>query len=244
MWPERQFEEPAILEQGVLKMTISKRGIRMVAVSMSIVSVLISASSLACGGDWYPEVQIDPRIRGVAEAEKSLAKGNYTAAAGSVVRMIPHIERLQLKADPLLARAKRVLSVAIAREGGKLALEQEVPSAVLGHWLGKNELDQGKNLSWAVDTLRGQLAAQKDDPGLMTELGEALSQLDGGQDEARTILESLAARDLIGSPQGYKVLAELRLQKGDDAGQKLAMKRCESMARASKVCEPSTPRAS
>ncbi|HYQ41495.1 MAG TPA: hypothetical protein VER11_06000 [Polyangiaceae bacterium] len=225
-------------------MTISKRGIQMVAVSMSVVSLLTAASSLACGGDWYPEVQIDPRIRGVAEAEKALAKGNSVAAAGSVVRMIPQIERLRPKTDPLLIRAERVLAVAIARESGRLALEQEVPANVLGHWLGKTKLDQDKNLAWSVDALRRELAAKKDDPGLMTELGEALSKLDGGQDEARTILESLAARDLIGSAQGYKALAELRLQKGDDAGQKLAMKRCESMASTSKVCASSAPRAS
>ncbi|MEI9951552.1 MAG: hypothetical protein WDO74_21885 [Pseudomonadota bacterium] len=225
-------------------MTISKRGIQMVAVSMTVVSLLSSASSLACGGDWYPEVQIDPRIRGVAEAEKTLAKGNYVAAAGSVVRMIPQIETLRAKGDPLLARAERVLAVAIARESGKLALEQEVPAEVLGHWLGKTKIDRGKNLAWSVDTLRHELTLQKDDPGLLTELAEALSKLDGGQDEARTILESLAARDLVASPQGYKALAELRLQKGDEAGQKLAMKRCESMASGRNVCESSAPRAS
>jgi len=219
-------------------MTISKRGIQMMAVAMSVVSLLTSASSLACGGDWYPEVQIDPRIRGVAEAEKSLAKGNYIAAAGSVVRMIPQIERLQPNGDPLLTRAKRVLAVAIAREGGRLALEQEVPVFVLGHWSGKTKRDQGKNLAWSVDTLRGELSLQKDDPGLMTELGEALAKVDGGQDEARAILESLAARDLIGSPQGYKALADLRLQTGDEAGQRLAMKRCESMASSSSLCGP------
>ena len=196
-------------------MAISKRGIQMLAVSISVVSLLTSASSLACGGDWYPEVHIDPRIRGVAEAEKTLAKGNYIAAAGSVVRMIPQIETLRGQSrDPLLARAARVLSVAIAREGGKLSLEREVPAEVLGHWLGKSKLDQSKNLAWSVDTLRRELSLRKDEPGLMTELGEALSKVDGGQDEARTILESLAARDLVGSPQGYQVLAELRRQKG------------------------------
>jgi hypothetical protein len=225
-------------------MTISKRGIQLVAVSMSVVSLLTAASSLACGGDWYPEVQIDPRIRGVAEAEKALAKGNYVAAAGSVVRMIPHIKTLRSKGDPLVARAERVLAVAIAREGGKLALEQEVPAPVLGHWLGKSQVDQGKNLAWSVDTLRRGLTLQKDDPGLLTELGEALSQLDGGQQEALSILESLATRDLVASPQGYKALAELRLKKGDERGQQLAMKRCESMASSSKVCESSVPRAS
>jgi len=227
-------------------MMISKRGIQMVVVAMSVVNLLTSASSLACGGDWYPEVQIDPRIRGVAEAEKTLIKGNYIAAAGSVVRMIPHIEKLKATGgqDPLVSRAKRVLAVAIAREGGKLALEKEVDASVRGHWLGKTPVDQGKNLAWSVETLRGELTLQKDDPGLTTELAEALSKLDGGRDEARTILESLAARDLVASPEGYKVLAELRLQQGDEAGQKLAMKRCESMAAGSRVCESSAPRAS
>ena len=225
-------------------MTISKRVIQSMVVASSVVSLLISASALACGGDWYPEVQIDPRIRGVAEAEKALAKGNYVAAAGSVVRMIPHIESLYRSRDPLLLRAERVLSVAIAREGGRLAIEREVPPEVLGHWSGKTSVDRTKNLSWSVDTLRRELVLQKDNPALMTDLGEALSKLDSGRDEARTILESLAARDLIGSPQGYKALAELRLQQGDEAGQKLAMKRCQSMASGSKVCESSVPRAS
>lgn len=225
-------------------MTISKRGIQMVAVSMSVVSLLTAASSHACGGDWYPEVQIDPRIRGVAEAENALAKGNYVAAAGSVVRMIPHIEHLRPKADPLLVRAERVLAMAIARENGQLALEREVPVEVLGHWVGKTKVDQRKNLAWSVAALRREVGASKDDPGLMTDLGEALSKLEGGQDEARTILESLAARDLIGSAQGYRALAELRLQKGDEAGQKLAMKRCESMASTSKVCASSARRSS
>jgi len=72
----------------------------------------------------------------------------------------------------------------------------------------------------------------------MTELGEALAKFDGSQDEARAILEGLAARDLIASPQGYRALADLRRQRGDEAGQTLAMKRCESMASSSSICRP------
>ena len=116
-------------------MAISMKRIRTVALALSAISLLTSASSLACGGDWYPEVQVDPRIRGVLDAEKSIAKGNYSAAAGSVVRMMPHLETLDPKRDPLVARAERVLAVAIARENGKLALEQQVPVHVLGHGL-------------------------------------------------------------------------------------------------------------
>jgi hypothetical protein len=225
-------------------MSISKHGIRTLALAMSAVSFLGSTGALACGGEWFPEVQIDPRIHGVLEAEKSIAKGNYVAAAGSVVRMMPHLKTLDAKTDPLVARAERVLAVAIERSSGKLALEQEVPSEYLGHWLGKSQADHDKNMAWSVSTLRRQLTIKKDDPGIQTELGEALSKVDGGADEARTLLESLASRDLVATPEGYKALAQLRLQKGDEAGEQLAMKRCESMAASSKVCEEGTPRAS
>ena len=224
-------------------MSISKHGIRTVALAMSAVSFLSSVSALACGGEWFPEVQIDPRIHGVLEAEKSVAKGNYVAAAGSVVRMMPHLKTLDAKRDPLVARAERVLAVAIERSNGKLALEQEVPREYLGHWLGKSQLDQNKNMAWSVSTLRRQLTIKQDDPGVQTELGEALSKLDGGSEEARTLLESLASRDLVATPEGYKALAQLRLQNGDQVGQQLAMKRCESMAPSSKVCEADTRRA-
>jgi len=230
-------------------MAISKCGTQLVVLSMGLVSLLTSARALACGGDWYPEVQIDPRIRGVAEAEKALSAGNYLAAAGSVVRMMPHIETLHPRGDKLVARAERVLAVAIARADGKLAIEREVPADVVGHWLGKSTAERSRNLAWSVATLRrelssGTLKVQKDDPGLQTELGEALSKLEGGQDEARTILESLAARDLVASPQGYRALAELRQQQGDETGQQLAMKRCVSMAANSKLCESGGRRAS
>jgi hypothetical protein len=73
-------------------MAISKHGIGTVAVVLSALALLNSANALACGGDWYPEVQVDPRLHGVAEAEKS--KGDYVAAADSVLRMMPHIKTL------------------------------------------------------------------------------------------------------------------------------------------------------
>ncbi|MES1174851.1 MAG: hypothetical protein ABUL62_11040 [Myxococcales bacterium] len=225
-------------------MAISKHGIRSVAVAMCAISVLGSASAMACGGDWYPEVQIDPRIHGVAQAEKAMTKGDYVAAAGFVVRMMPHIKTLDAKKDPLVARAERVLAVSIARSSGKLGLEQEVPSEFLGHWQGRTQAEQSESLAWSVSALRAELTTKKDDPALTTDLAEALSKRESSRDEARALLESLAARDLVATPQGYKALAELRRERGDEAGQKVAMKRCESMATGSKVCESSAPRAS
>ncbi len=225
-------------------MAISKHGIRSVVVAISAISLLGSASALGCGGDWYPEVQIDPRIQGVAQAEKAITNGDYVAAAGFVVRMMPHIKTLDPKSDPLVARAERVLAVSIARSGGKLALQREVPSEFWGHWQGRTASEQGKSLNWSVSALRTELKIKANDPALMTDLAEALSQQDSGRDEARTLLESLAARDLVATPQGYRALAELRRERGDEAGQQLAIERCASMATFSKVCESNTPRAS
>jgi hypothetical protein len=224
-------------------MVISKHGIRTVALAMSLIGLSTSARAFACGGDWFPEVQVDPRLHGVLEAEKSLSRGNYVAAAGSVVRMMPHIKTLKGSHDPLVLRAERVLAVAIERSNGTLALEQEVPSEVLGHWLGKTHADHDENLAWSVESLRRELSSKPDDPGITTDLGEALSKVDAGTNEARSLLESLAARDLIATPEGYKALAQLRSQQGDDAGQKLALKRCESMASSPKVCAADSRRA-
>ena len=225
-------------------MSNSKYGVRSVALALGLIGLTTSATSLACGGDWYPEVQIDPRIHGVAEAEKSLNHGDYVAAAGSVIRMMPHLKTLQGSKDPLVVRAERVLAVALERSHGTLSLEQEVPSEILGSWQGKTRADQDKNMSWSVAALRRELAAKKDDPGLTTDLGEALSKVDGGAAEAKTLLESLAQRDLVATPEGYKALALLRSETGDAAGGELALKRCESMASAAKVCEADTRRAS
>ncbi|MET0795704.1 MAG: hypothetical protein ABW061_29570 [Polyangiaceae bacterium] len=225
-------------------MAISQHVIRSAAVALSAIGLLASASASACGGDWYPEVQIDPRIHGVAQAEKALSNGEYSAAAGFVVRMMPHIKTLSAQRDPLVARAERVLAVSIARSGGKLDLEREVPHEFLAHWQGKTGVQQGESLSWSVSALRREPTSKKDDPALMTDLAEALSKQDAGRGEARALLESLAARDLVATPQGYRALAELRRERGDEAGQQVAMKRCESMASGSKVCESSAPRAS
>lgn len=225
-------------------MAISKHSIRSVAVAMSALCLVSSASAFACGGDWYPEVQIDPRIHGVAEAEKALTAGNYVAAAGFVLRMMPHIKTLDPKHDELVARAERVLAVSIARSGGKLGLEREIASELAGHFAGRTRAEQDQSLSWSISLLRTESSIKKDDPAVLTDLAEALSKTEGGRDEARTLLESLAGRDLVATPQGYKALAELRKERGDESGQQLAMKRCESMAGGSHLCDSGAPRPS
>jgi hypothetical protein len=196
----------------------------------------LTQDARACGGEWYPEVAIDHRIQGVARAEKALANGNRLAAAASVIRMMPHIKTLKSKPSSLVGRAERVLAVALSRSQGALAVESEVPAEVLGAWRGAKESESAANLVWSVGVLERQSSAKADDVSLKTDLAEAMARVPERRAEARTILEDLAKRDLIASPEGYAALASLRSQSGDQDGQKLALKRCEAMAKSQDAC--------
>jgi hypothetical protein len=206
-----------------------------------LLGVCLGASALtrdaeACGGEWYPEVSIDHRIHGVAQAEKALANGNRLAAAASVIRMMPHIKTLKAKPGSLVGRAERVLAVALSRSQGALAVEREVPAEVLGAWRGAKSTESAANLAWSVEVLERQASAKSDDVALKTDLAEAMARVPEHRAEARSILEDLAKRDLIASPEGYAALASLRSQSGDQDGQKLALKRCEAMAKSQDAC--------
>ena len=197
---------------------------------------LLAHDARACGGEWYPEVMIDPRIHGVAQAEKSLANGNRLAAAASVIRMMPHIKSLKSKPGSLVARAERVLAVALSRSQGALPVGAEVPDYVLGSWRGTADGESAANLAWSVSVLKRQSESKADDVALKTDLAEAMARIPEQRAEARGILEDLAKRDLIASPEGYAALASLRHQSGDADGQKLALKRCEAMAKSQDAC--------
>jgi hypothetical protein len=181
-----------------------------------------------------PILLSDPRIRGVAEAERLLAEGKALAAAGTVIRMMPHIEQLEGGSDPLVGRAQRVLAVALARQGGSLRLEHEVPRYARGHWGGQTPADRQRNQDYSVAMLRAR--ASTGDPGSQTELAEALSLRDAGRGEAREILEDLAKRDLVASPDGYAVLAALRARSGDRRGEQAALERCHKLAGKAERC--------
>jgi hypothetical protein len=196
----------------------------------------VSHVAEACGGEWYPEVTVDPRIHGVAQAEKALQSGKHLAAAASVLRMMPHIKTLKSKPSSLVGRAERVLAVALSRAQGALPVQNEVPREVLGGWAGSKDGEATTNMAWSVEVLKRQSSAKADDVALKTDLAEAMARVPEHRAEARTILEDLAKRDLIASPEGYAALALLRSQSGDADGQKLALKRCEAMAKNQDAC--------
>ncbi|HYJ07585.1 MAG TPA: hypothetical protein VEX18_01210, partial [Polyangiaceae bacterium] len=147
-----------------------------------------------------------------------------------------HIKTLKSKPHSLVGRAERVLAVALSRAGGALAVQSEVPREVLGAWAGAKDGEATANVSWSVEVLKRQSGSHADDVVLKTDLAEAMARVPEHRQEARTILEDLAERDLIASPEGYAALAMLRSQSGDAEGQKLALKRCEAMAKNQDAC--------
>jgi hypothetical protein len=194
-------------------------------------------AALACGGEWMPYVYVDERPAAISKAEKALEGGNVVAAAGFVIRAIPHIRSLQAKEDTrVVIRAQRVLAQALARSGGALAVEKEVPDYVQDRWLGKTAEDRQANLEWAVQALDRIQNFRQGDPAIETERAEVMAHLDSRRDEARAILERLAQKDLLASPTGYATLAALREKAGDSAGRTVALNRCRQMSAHPELC--------
>jgi hypothetical protein len=209
----------------------------MVAVSAFAVVGSVASDAKACGGEWVPAVEIDHRPEGIARAEKALKKGEHAAAAAMIIRMMPHVKDLKAKKDgTLVARAQRVLALAVARNNGALPIGKELPDYVQGSWIGKNAKDKSANLEWSVAALRKLNDIKKDDAAVQSDLAEALAKVEKHRGEAKEILEKLAEKDLVSTPEAYATLAELRSAAGDADGQKVALKRCESMAKNANVC--------
>ena len=213
-----------------------KLGIWAAALCACVGTSALTERAEACGGEWYPVMQVDPRIQGVARAETSLPSGKPGLAAASVIRMMPHIKSLKASPGSLVGRAERVLALALARSGGSLAIAHEVPREYVGSWVGDKPGQAQQNIAWSLEVLRRQVNAKSDDVSLKTDLAETLARIPEHRAEARAILEDLARRDLVASPEGYATLAALRSDSGDSEGQKLALKRCEAMAKSQDAC--------
>lgn len=196
----------------------------------------VSSEANACGGEWVPALeQVDHRPEGIAKAEKLMEKGDSVAAAATVIRVMPHIKQLKPK-SALVERAQRLLAVATARSNGSLAITREVPDYAQGQWVGRTAKEKDSNLEWSIATLRTLSEQKTDDTGIQTDLAESLAKVDSHKGEAKEILEKLAQKDLIATPEGYAALADLRSLAGDAEGQKLALQRCESMAKTANIC--------
>jgi hypothetical protein len=198
-----------------------------------------SETTLACGDGWFPEIRVDYRVEGIASAEKDLANGRTLAAAGKVIRMIPHIKGYEgASKDAIVNRSMRVLAVAVARHDGNLsALADELPDELREEFAGTSADAKRANVAWSVKALRSLKKQKKDDVTLKTELAEALAALPESQPKARKMLEKLARKDLLTTPEAYRALSRLRAAAGDSNGEAAARARCRAMASDAHLCD-------
>ncbi len=210
----------------------------LVAVAVAGGVGMVAPKAEACGGGWWPEVEIDYRVEGIAKAEKDLAAGNYYAAAGAVARMIPHIKNYKAAtSDPIINRSMRVLALANARAGGDFnKIAAEFPEEIRADFVGATAEQRQANLEWSVRALKALRKVKKNDATLDSEYAEALAQLPNKHAKAKKLLEKLADKDLLTSPEAYRALAVLRAEAGDEAGRGAALDHCRNMAKDGAMC--------
>jgi hypothetical protein len=213
---------------------------KLVAAALAIVP---AALAMTYGGDANAcgmSIRMDPTpqkptpVQEIAKAEKALESGQNLVAAKAILGTFPRVRTAQPGANPLETRALRVFSLVVVRSNGATT-EKSAGFASQQDWT------TNANLEWAVQSLREIDAKRPNDPTVQADLGEALSKLPHGQDEALKVLQGLAQKDLMGSPHAYAALAKIRSEKGDAAGAEAAIKRCEEMSKVPGVCKPAVP---
>lgn len=182
----------------------------------------------ACG--FAVGTRVDPIASGVAKAEKAVDDEQYLAAAQGAVRAFPDLKSVEpSKSTAVSGRALRVLAMAAVRLDGALT--------VAGAMKGDTADERAQNLAWAVTTLRALNTKRQNDPGLQTDLGEALAKSSKTQTEAKKLLQELADKDLVASAHGYAALARLDAAAGDKAARDAAVKKCEGMTKTPGICK-------
>jgi hypothetical protein len=207
----------------------------LVPAALVVSSAVCEREAQACGMSMAldPTPQRPTPVQEIARAEKALESGQNLVAAQAILGSFPGIRNVTAGASPLETRALRVFSLAVVRSDGTVNEKKARVATTNGL-----EFTPKANLDWAVQSLREIDATRPNDPTVQADLGEALSKTDSGKAESLKILQSLAQKDLMGSPQAYAALAKLRTQSGDSAGAEAAIKRCEEMSKTPGVCKP------
>jgi hypothetical protein len=165
-----------------------------------------------------------PASERIAIADQNLDDEHLPSAAAAVLAAFPGIKTMPVASSPLETRAECILALAIVRSNGSLAGVSGLSST--------KAADRNGNIDWAISTLRQVEASRPNDPVAQANLGEALAARTGSEEEAITLLGSLANRDLMGSAHAYAALARLRASRGESFASSDATRRCESMTKA------------
>ena len=200
-----------------------------------VVPAFAARDASACGGSM--EAVFVPSAEAIANAERLAEHGQYFTAAILVHHEFPEMKSWssEWSLGGLEARATRVMALAVTRMDGGLTLGTP--------WRGWSAWHRSEQLEWAVGALK-QLDRDESDPRLESYMAEAMSKLPKHRAEALTLLEDLAKKDVIVTPQAYVALAKLRAARGDAAGRDDAKNRCVSMAQAESAATCRVPVAS
>jgi hypothetical protein len=169
------------------------------------------------------QLSVDARIAKLQQAEAGLEEGEFDHASDLAREVVGHRGKAQpgweTPDDRLTQRAYRVLALAYVRDPrGHYSAGSEVPIALVKR--------------------RRALPGPTSD----ADYAEALSRLSGKHDEAYAILEPLAKKDLIGSPNALGALYRVAKERGDDPTAYYAKARCEGMIGTSPTCRGDYPR--
>jgi hypothetical protein len=197
-----------------------------------VVPVAVAAApgdASACGAAIYREIhrEIEDRAQLVAQAEQALSEGRFHKAAAKAIQAYPALKIVKPGELPLADRALRILALASVRSDGGLDV---------GGFKGRTAGDRATNLDWSVEILRGLNAKRVNNPSYQTDLGEAMAKVPSLHAEAVKLLGDLAAKDLVTTGEGYAALARLRAESGDNQARDEAVKRCEAMSKAPRLC--------
>lgn len=207
-----------------------KRMARWVGLALGGAVLGLSLDATACGNGMRGQKVHDPMRRLVFDqqeevvvprlqlAEDALREGNLMLAAAELDAITSRMPKAPAQ---LRARFDRVAALVTVRTDGQW------PSLKAGKE--NDAAARARALGAAVTKLRYRLAVAFKDPVRMTDLGEGLAALPKHRQEARSILEALAARDLLTSAYGYAALSRLRAFAKDHAGASHALDSCRKL---------------
>ncbi len=206
-----------------------------VAVGAAAIAAPCPRPAEACGNAMI--LATDANVRAIKEAEEKLNDGNPAEAATvAEKKLLPaplvanwHSMTVNAgtkdKAELLANRALRIFTLACVRLDG-----------AIGPWGNAMPWKRKANVQWATSLLKGLHWAKPGDAASKTDYAEALAKT--GAPEAKTMLEELAARDVLATPYAYAALAALRASADDAAGRDAALAKCKTMAAKPSICEP------
>jgi hypothetical protein len=185
--------------------------------------ILAASAPPAWACDNGVAIEIDPRVSRLMLAERALRDGDAARGVREALAIFPRAAEEMEPKDLLLARASRIAAVAAVRLDGRIA-GATTPA------------EREARRTWAVSYLRRLSLKRLQDATVLTDLAEALCRRPETRAEALRMLEHLASKDLVASPEGWAALAELRRAAGNTVGGDLARERCEKAAKVKAVC--------